>query len=367
MLFLQQSILFGALLSLLIGLREFAGPRFTFKSVMDIILFVSGGIVLFYVWMFMSENVSAVNLVNHMYLPFLYSTGPATYFGYYSVVDPNFTLKRKYLLAFVPTLLLLAALPVGFVFFPDLYAHRPMDYFSGKPLTALEYLALLGGFSNLIYYLPMFLSGSLLFRFSGLRARIMAVGLVITNFTLTGVVILYLVAFAKRDSYWLYLGVAVLAYLNILYEIGRRYNPELFEQLKQAIEKQRVSRLAGLDLKKLHFELIDLMTADKLYMDAKLTLAKLAEELDVKPHQLSEFLNKRMQTNFNRFINQFRIEKVVKLIMEDPSLNILDVAFTCGFSSKTAFNTAFVNLKGMPPGRYIELKREQWSSVSSKS
>jgi AraC-like DNA-binding protein len=165
----------------------------------------------------------------------------------------------------------------------------------------------------------------------------------------------------------LYLGVAVLAYLNILYEIGRRYNPELFEQLKQAIEKQRVSRLAGLDLKKLHFELIELMTSDKIYMDAKLTLARLADELDVKPHQLSEFLNKRMQTNFNRFINQFRIEKVVKLIMEDPSLNILDVAFNCGFSSKTAFNTAFVNLKGMPPGRYIELKREQWSAVSSKS
>lgn len=61
-----------------------------------------------------------------------------------------------------------------------------------------------------------------------------------------------------------------------------------------AIEKSRVSRLEGIDQKQLHFELIDLMTSEKLYMDDGLTLAKLAEELDIKPHQLSEFLNKYM-------------------------------------------------------------------------
>ena len=358
--FFAQSILFGSLLSLLIAIREPFSRRLNFKSVMDIILFSSGGIVLLYVWLFMTGNGFASHLLNHLYLPFLYTTGPATYFGYYAVVDPAFQFRRIYLVTFAPALVVLLVVTLGILIAPALYAHQPMDYFAGKPITALEYLAVGGGLYNLFFYLPLFTTASLLFRFRALRTKFAALVLVLSNITLSGVVVLYLVAFIYRESFWLYLGVTILAYLNILYEIARRYNPELFEQIKEAMATPKIKRLTGLDLRQLHFELIELMTEDKLYLDEKLTLARLAEELDIRPHQLSEFLNKYMQTNFNRFVNQFRIEKAVKRLVENPELNILEVAFECGFSSKTAFNRAFQTLKGTSPGRYVEKKRVEW-------
>lgn len=360
--FFAQSILFGSLLSLLIAIREPFSRRINFKSVMDMILFASGGMVLLYVWLFMTNNGFSANLLNHLYLPFLYTTGPATYFGYYSVVDPAFQFRRIYLATFAPALAVLLFVTLGSFIAPSLYAHQPMDYFIGKPLTVLEYLAVGGGLYNLFFYLPLFTTASLLFRFRALRTKFAALVLLLSNITLSGVVVLYLVAFIWRESFWLYLGVTILAYLNILYEIARRYNPELFEQIKEAMGTQKVTRLTGLDLRQLHFDLVELMTEDKLYLDENLTLARLAEELDIKPHQLSEFLNKHMQTNFNRFINQFRVEKAVKRLIEKPELNILDVAFECGFSSKTAFNRAFQNLKGTSPSRYIEKKRAEWQA-----
>ena len=242
-----------------------------------------------------------------------------------------------------------------------------MDFFKGQPPTLLEYL-LVGGFSlNLIYYLPIFRRTSLLFNFQALKTQLAARILLGIYAVTTGITALIIAAFALRSSFWLYLAATLTAYLATLVHIFRRFSPELFEQIQVAIEKSRVSRLEGIDQKQLHFELIDLMTSEKLYMDDGLTLAKLAEELDIKPHQLSEFLNKYMGMNFNRFINHLRIEKAVKLLLESPGANILDIAFECGFKSKAAFNAAFSSLKGMPPSKYIEEKRRSMPKDSPES
>ena len=62
-----------------------------------------------------------------------------------------------------------------------------------------------------------------------------------------------------------------------------------------------------------------------------------------------------------------RIEKAVKLLLESPGTNILDVAFECGFKSKAAFNAAFSSFKGMPPTKYIEQKRRSLPAESPES
>ena len=354
---MQQSIFFGSMLCFVIVLRNFAGRNISLKTYFDGIVFTAGGVLLYYAWCNIAEIYFAVNLLNHIYVPFVYFMGPATYVGFFLTVDAEFQFTRAQLLYFAPGAILLAALPVLAVVDPTLFLHRPMDFFKGKPPTLLEYL-LIGGFSlNLLYYLPIFRRTSLLFNFQALKTQVAARILLGIYAVTTGITALIIAAFALRSSFWLYLAATLTAYLAILVHIYRRFSPELFEQIQVAIEKGRVSRLEGIDQKQLHFELIELMTSEKLYMDDGLTLAKLAEELDIKPHQLSEFLNKYMGMNFNRFINHLRVEKAVKLLLESPGTNILDIAFECGFKSKAAFNAAFSSLKGMPPSKYIEEKR----------
>ncbi len=367
MFFLQQSIFFGAMLCVVIVLRNFAGRTISLKTWFDAIVFGAGGVLLFYAWCNMAEIYFDSNLLNHIYVPFVYFMGPATFFGFFLVVDADFILRRRHWFAFAPGLIILVTLPIVSLIDAPLFVHRPMDFFKGSPPTLLEYLLVLGFIHNIFYYLPIFRSTSLLFNLHALKTQASARILMGIYFVTTGITAMLIGAFVVRNSFWLYLAAGFTAYLSVLVHIFRRYSPELFEQIQVAIEKTRVSRLEGLDLKQLHFELIELMTSEKLYMDENLTLAKLAEELDIKPHQLSEFLNKHMKMNFNRFINHLRVEKAVKLLLENPEANILDVGLECGFNSKAAFNAAFSGIKGMPPGRYLDFKRAEFAKSSPES
>lgn len=365
--FMQQSIFFGSMLCFVILLRNFAGRGISSKTWFDATVLAAGGVLLFYAWCNIAEVFSPVELLNHLYVPFIFMMGPATYVGFFLSVDAEFKFKRQHLLYFAPGAILLVVLPFLAVINPPLFAHHPMDFFKGEPPTLLEYLVV-GGFSiNLFYYMPIFRRTSLLFNFQSLKTQLAPRILIGIYVVTTGITALIIAAFAVRNSFWLYLAATLTAYLTVLVHIFRRFSPELFEQIQVAIEKGRVSRLEGIDQKQLHFDLIDLMMSEKLYMDETLTVAKLAEELDIKPHQLSEFLNTYMGMNFNRFINHLRIEKAVKVLLENPSANVLDVAFECGFNSKAAFNAAFSSLKGMPPGKYVQEKRRSLPVESPES
>ncbi len=365
--FLQQSIFFGGVLCFVIVARNFAGSNVSQRTWCDGIVFFSGGILLLYAWFSMVDIYFGYRLLNHLYVPFIYFMGPGTYLGFVLTVDAGFVLSRRHALFFVPGALLLVAMPVAAAIYPPLVAHKPLSYFMGQGAQVLDYVFVAGFLQNIFYYGPIFRRTSLLFNLQALKTQLSARILVGLYVVTTGLTALLIAAFLMRNIFWLYLAAALTAFLATAVHIFRRFSPELFEQIQVAIEKNKVSRLEGIDLKALHFELIELMTSEKIYMDEHLTLAKLAEELDIKPHQLSEFLNKHMKMNFNRFINHLRIEKAVKLLLENPEANILDVAFECGFNSKAAFNAAFSNIKGLPPGRYIANKREEMALQSPES
>lgn len=366
-LFLAQSIFFGGALCFVIVARNFAGRNISQRTWCDAVVFVSGGVLLIYAWFSMVDIYFSYRLLNHIYVPFIYLMGPGTYLGFILTVDAEFVLTRRHLLFFAPGALLLVAMPVAAAVHPPWVAHKPLAYFQGQPTQILDYIFVAGFLQNIFYYAPIFRRTSLLFNLQALKTQLGARILVGLYIVTTGITIMLIAAFVIRNSFWLYLAAAFTAYLAVSVHIFRRFSPELFEQIQVAIEKNKSSRLEGIDQKQLHFDLIDLMTSEKLYMEEDLTLARLAEELDIKPHQLSEFMNKYMGMNFNRFINHWRIEKAVKLLLEKPEANILDIAFECGFKSKAAFNAAFSSIKGLPPGRYIANKREEIALQSPES
>ena len=100
------------------------------------------------------------------------------------------------------------------------------------------------------------------------------------------------------------------------------------------------------------------MANEKLYQMEDLNLAALASEVGLKSHQLSEFLNKHLDVSFSRFVNQFRIEKAIRLMREEPSRNLLDVAYQVGFASKATFNHAFKSIKQTSPTEFLKKDAE---------
>lgn len=359
MFFIAHSIFFGGVLCFVIVARNFAGRNISQRTWCDAVVFASGGVLLLYAWFSIVGIYFSPGFLNHLYVPFIYFMGPATYLGFSLTVDEDFTFSRNHLLYFAPGLILVVAIPLIAVMHQNFAAHRPLDYFMGRPPAMLDYVFVAGFAYNVLYYIPIFRRTALLFNLRALKTQLGARILVAIYLVALVITFMLIASFAIRNSFWLYLAATFTAYLAVAVHIFRRFSPELFEQIQVAIDKTRVSRLEGIDQKQLHLELIDLMTSEKLYMDDSLTLARLADELDIKPHQLSEFLNKYMGMNFNRFINHLRVEKAIKLLLENPDANILDIAFESGFKSKAAFNAAFSSIKGMPPSRYIATKREE--------
>ncbi len=95
------------------------------------------------------------------------------------------------------------------------------------------------------------------------------------------------------------------------------------------------------------------MEEKKSYKDPDITLAGLADKLDLSPHLLSQLLNDRLSRNFNAFINEYRVAEV-KTMLEDPANRdkLLAIAYDAGFRSKTTFNTIFKKCTGKTPREY---------------
>jgi AraC-like DNA-binding protein len=112
------------------------------------------------------------------------------------------------------------------------------------------------------------------------------------------------------------------------------------------------SRIRGLDVDSIVERLYELMEDEKAYTDEDLTLAELARELGISPHQLSQILNERINKNFNTFVNDYRVAEARQLLIEEPERSILSIGVASGFNSVTTFNTVFSKCTGASPSQY---------------
>ena len=92
----------------------------------------------------------------------------------------------------------------------------------------------------------------------------------------------------------------------------------------------------------------------KPYLDEQITLYKLAKQLELSTHHLSQLINDKCQQNFFDFINGYRIQQV-KQRLKSPEFNhqsILNIAYEADFASKSSFNRLFKNATGKTPSQY---------------
>ncbi len=105
----------------------------------------------------------------------------------------------------------------------------------------------------------------------------------------------------------------------------------------------------------------ELMRVRKLYKDADLTLDKLAVAVQCSRHHLSEALNQWVGKNFYQYINEYRVEDMVKQLdrcRESGIIpNMLILAYECGFNSKSSFNQYFKKITGLTPTMYLQKSR----------
>jgi AraC-like DNA-binding protein len=97
-----------------------------------------------------------------------------------------------------------------------------------------------------------------------------------------------------------------------------------------------------------------LMSGDApLYLEPALTIGQVAKRSGYPEYLVSAVINRRLGGSFCDYINRLRIE-AVRVRLTDPAepRTILDLAYACGFTSKSTFNAAFKRQVGDTPSNY---------------
>lgn len=119
----------------------------------------------------------------------------------------------------------------------------------------------------------------------------------------------------------------------------------------QASEKYQRSALTAEMAESIAQKMEVAMTSEQLYLDANLSLPKLAKHIRKSPNYISQTLNETLATNFFDYVNHKRIVAAQKLLLESE-LTVLDIAMQVGFNSKSAFYSAFKKHTQLTPSQF---------------
>jgi len=104
--------------------------------------------------------------------------------------------------------------------------------------------------------------------------------------------------------------------------------------------------------------LTDIMQSQQVYLRPDMTLPKLAQAVGCSVNHLSQVINAGFGVSFFDYLNNFRIEHAKALLSESNGQNgaVLNVAFTVGFNSNSAFYAAFKKCVGQTPAQYRRIR-----------
>ncbi|HEY8683593.1 MAG TPA: AraC family transcriptional regulator [Rhodanobacter sp.] len=92
---------------------------------------------------------------------------------------------------------------------------------------------------------------------------------------------------------------------------------------------------------------------DALYREPALTIGQVAKRSGYPEYLVSAVINRRFGGTFWDYVNRLRVEAVrVRLADCRDTRTILDIAYDCGFTSKSTFNAAFKRQIGETPSSY---------------
>jgi len=292
-------------------------------------------------------------------IPPFYLLGPLMYLLSKFVLGIRDNEKNRNWLHFIPVML--ATLDAVMIIL--ILEKKPMQVLSGYFYN--KHIFYLGGLGSLLIFIYLVLTWKLLRRkFIWGRANLrqfpgaIMVYVMLCLFSVALVVDGLMVITGQQ----IFLEISILLVNGIiffLFLINFKY-PDFQKIITNEMENEKRQRsyLTGLDLRGIENKLIKIMVVGKIYLQEDITLSRLAKEVAISSHQLSEYLNTRHKKNFQGYINTFRIKMAKQHLLED-NRTVLNIAFEVGFKSKSAFNTVFLKETGVTPSVFRKNNKKQ--------
>ncbi len=352
----NAAILFGGGLAFLLAVVQLFHDRSRLKNILLFIIFMSMGIIHIYEYLNSVTPGYRSSLAGNILLLAKFILGPSLYIFYLSVFRKGYRPGLTTLFHLVPV-----AVAAFYVIFQSAASvsgpgkvtaiSRYMD-----ERSVYEYLQSFGFALIFLYTTAIVMKMDVLsvLRERGSRLNVVAATAAVMLFVVAALIIIAAVSGSRTMQR---MTLTLMTMFFIYWFVVVQIYPELFSSSikKMKNTSRRDDPLNGIKAGRIEAELHQLMNVEKLYCDEDLSLKKLSGLLSLQPYQFSHYLNMKQNVNFNTYINSFRVAEAIRCMEEDAKRSLLDIAFSSGFNSKSAFYDAFTRQKGMSPAKYRKM------------
>jgi AraC-like DNA-binding protein len=347
-----EIITFGVGLSLVFAIAQLCRKDRDQLNYLNFLVFLGNSIIQLFVVLKVKDVIPEYPLATFLSLSAVFFIGPANYLYHYILLNPAKAVSARLKVQFIPAALALIC-EILFQLLPTELKKQYLAELLGSPLHHWFMLVLASGaIFNFVYFLIMFKLGLSVVRSENIRTQVIMI-LAAFFSTLVSIVLLSLGILLGSDNLLL-LGGVIITLINISMFLSNMRYPNFYRLIENEIKKNRYERslLKGLDTEVVYDRLIYLMGVENIYKDFDLNLEGLAQVMSISPHQLSQFMNERLGTNFRNYINSYRIEEAKKILISDSDKNILTICYDVGFNTKSTFNQCFKKYTNKTPTEF---------------
>lgn len=118
------------------------------------------------------------------------------------------------------------------------------------------------------------------------------------------------------------------------------------------IENKESNNESADDYKHIFDHLSQNLEQEQWFKIQRLTLQQLSELSGFQTRDISRAINLVGNSNFNDFINQYRLKYVTESMRDVNEKSMLELALEAGFNAKSTFNTTFKRVYSMTPAEF---------------
>lgn len=295
-------------------------------------------------------NLAEVNLISIEGLVIASLQAPLFTFTLIALINPTFVNKRYLFTQLIPIPIILV-----FYFFavikwgdPLILTFAQLKLFAFQPTVMIRELYLVFYIYQLVYLTYIFKYQVRKYEneidnYFADSYRLQLPGVRYSFYSALIVGIFALISCFIFSSLWIFIFTVAYSLFYLVFAVYYIQYPRTFKYIEPAILPEDLSTDKLVNYKKriTWEELKEQVMSEKYYLRAGITIEELAYNLKVGRTTLSTFINNEEGMNFNTWINLLRVEEAKRLLQNNPTYSLTQIAEMIGYSEPSNFSRQF--------------------------
>ena len=139
-------------------------------------------------------------------------------------------------------------------------------------------------------------------------------------------------------------------------------NKDTHKEAEENVETAKESNYISKEREQSILESLNKLNKSDIYLNPDISLNDYASKVGVNQKYITYVIRKHWGTSFPKYINQLRVNYIVRLIKSEPEYlqyKISHLADLCGYSSHSRFSAIFKKVTGISPSSFISKVRKE--------